>query len=86
MRRGILAEMIRQALIRLAPGMMRLSGKVDNFARERERLTIYETLAIMDAVGDQERFMLETLKGLNLWERIGHPPGFAFGGLAVIFV
>jgi class 3 adenylate cyclase/tetratricopeptide (TPR) repeat protein len=86
-RRGILAEVIRQTLIRLAPGMMRKSGNVDNFADERERLTIYDTLTLMDTVEDQERFMLESLKGLNLWERIGHPPGgFVFTGLAIACV
>jgi tetratricopeptide (TPR) repeat protein len=86
-RRAILAEVIQQAIIRLAPGLMRVPGSLDDFANERERLSVYEALAWMDVVGDQERFMLDTLKALNLWERIGYPAEYYFGytGLTVAF-
>ena len=66
---------------------MRKSGSPDDFTNDHELIQVYETLAIIDNVRDQERFMLGTLKGLNLWERIGHQPaGFAgFAGLALGF-
>jgi tetratricopeptide (TPR) repeat protein len=78
-RRALLAEMIQQALIRLAPGLMRVPGSADDFANERERLMVYEALVWMDIVVDPERFMLDSFKALNIWERIGHPPG-SFSG------
>jgi tetratricopeptide (TPR) repeat protein len=86
-RRAILAAAFQQALIRLAPGLMRVPGSPDDFAHERERLMVYEALLVMDAVWDQERFMLESLQGLNLWERIGHVPSSFAGyvGLTLTF-
>jgi tetratricopeptide (TPR) repeat protein len=72
-RRAILAEAIQQALIRLVPGLMRRPGSADDFTNEREQLMVYEALVWIDLSGDQERFLLNTLKGLNLWEQIGHP-------------
>ena len=62
-------------------------GDLENFANERERLSAYDTLIWIDVVGDQERFILDTLKALNLWERIGHPDGsfFGYSGLTVAF-
>ncbi len=86
-RRAILVEVIQQALIRLALRLMSKPGGSENFANERERLSAYDTLFWIDVVGDQERFILDTLKALNLWERIGHPDGsfFGYSGLTVAF-
>ena len=86
-RRGILVEVIQQALVRLAPGFMRKQGSADEFANEYERLLVYESLAWIDVVRDQERFLLNSLKALNIWERLGHPPVSAFGytGLTITF-
>jgi tetratricopeptide (TPR) repeat protein len=78
---------VQQALIRLAPGLMHKQGSVGDFAIEHERLSVYESLFWIDVVGSQERFMLDSLKALNIWERIGHPPrSFSgFGGLTIAF-
>ena len=86
-RRVILAEVIQQVLIRLAPGLMRKPGSPDDFPNEREQLMVYESLALIYVVRDQERFMLVSLKGLNLWERIGHTQVFSpgYAGLAAAF-
>ena len=86
-RRAMLAEVVQQALIRLAPGLMHKQGRLADFAIEHERLSVYESLFWIDVVGSQERFMLDSLKALNIWERIGHPPrSFSgFGALTIAF-
>ncbi len=78
-RLGILAEAAKQIILRLLPGLLKKAGGLDEHPGEVECIAAYESIVWVDLVGKPKRFLLDTLRALNLAERINHPEHATFG-------